>query len=38
LPPTILASDAVQRLFDELLVIVTPRSGDAAFQKKCLGQ
>ena len=25
LPPTILASDAVQRLFDELLVIVTPR-------------
>jgi hypothetical protein len=26
LPPTILASDAVQRLFDELLVIVTPRA------------
>jgi len=26
LPPTILASDAFQRLFDELLVIVTPRA------------
>jgi hypothetical protein len=26
LPPTILAGDAVQRLFDELLVIVTPRA------------
>jgi hypothetical protein len=26
LPPTILASDAVQRLFDELFAIVTPRA------------
>jgi hypothetical protein len=38
LPPTILASDAVQLLFDELLVIVRPRAATLPSRKNASGK